>query len=159
MWKLQIVRSLSSHNSSYTVFLLSLVQSVEIVEAFLHGRNHHILWGGTCTNTNLSPPIIGLLYCNMWHMICPPFMNPGCSLVDMLFLIYFQFMKNKGNKTVWSPPLDCTLGWARKRRLAASFEKTAHSNCHWCLNEMKVGAKRKKDEQADIRLFFQTVSN
>ncbi len=40
-------------------------------------------------------------------------------------------------------------------RLAASFEKTAQSDCHWCLNEMKVGAKRKKqDEQADIRLFF-----
>ncbi len=31
----------------------------------------------------------------------------------------------------------------------------AQSDCHWCLNEMKVGAKRKKqDEQADIRLFF-----
>ncbi len=42
-----------------------------------------------------------------------------------------------------------------KRRLAASFEKTAQSDCHWCLNEMKVGAKRKKQ---DIRLFFQTVS-
>ncbi len=83
-------------------------------------------------------------------------MNPGCSLVDLLlFPIYFQFRKNKGNKTVWPPPpLDCTLGWARKRRLAASFEKTAQSDCHWCLNEMKVGAKRKKqDEQADIRLF------
>ncbi len=87
-------------------------------------------------------------------------MNPGCSLVDLLlFPIYFQFRKNKGNKTVWPPPLDCTLGWARKRRLAASFEKTAQSDCHWCLNEMKVGAKRKKqDEQADIRLCFQTVS-
>ncbi len=37
---------------------------------------------------------------------------------------------------------------------AASFERTAQSDCHWCLNEMKVGAKRKKqDEQADIRLF------
>ncbi len=84
----------------------------------------------------------------------------GCSLVDLLiFPIYFQFRKNKVNKTVWPPPLDCTLGWARKRRLAASFEKTAQSDCHWCLNEMKVGAKRKKqDEQADIRLFFQTVS-
>ncbi len=119
-----------------------------------------IHFGGTCPpqywkNTNLSPPIIGLLYCNMWHMICPPFMNPGCSLVDLLlFPIYFQFRKNKQNKTVWPPPLDCTLGWARKRRLAASFEKTAQSDCHWCLNEMKVGAKRKKqDEQADIRLF------
>ncbi len=34
-------------------------------------------------------------------------------------------------------------------------EKTAQFDCHWCLNEMKVGAKRKKqDEQADIRLFF-----
>ncbi len=64
-------------------------------------------------NTNLSPPIIGLLYCTA---------------------------------------LDWTLGWARKRR---SREKTAQSDCHWCLNEMKVGAKRKKqDEQADIRLFF-----
>ncbi len=32
---------------------------------------------------------------------------------------------------------------------------SAQSDCHWCLNEMKVGAKRKKqDEQADIRLFF-----
>ncbi len=91
-------------------------------------------------------------------------MNPGCSLVDLLlFPIYFQFRKNKGNKTVWPPPLDCTLGWARKRRLAASFEKNAQSApkymvvtpMHWCLNEMKVGAKRKKqDEQADIRLFF-----
>ncbi len=35
-----------------------------------HGRNHHILWGGRAPpqywkNTNLSPPIIGLLYCNM----------------------------------------------------------------------------------------------
>ncbi len=31
----------------------------------------------------------------------------------------------------------------------------AQSDCHWCLNEIKVGAKRKKqDEQADIRLFF-----
>ncbi len=60
-------------------------------------------------------------------------MNPGCSLVDLLlFPIYFQFRKNKGNKTVWPPPLDCTLGWARKRRLAASFEKTAQSDCH-CL--------------------------
>ncbi len=51
--------------------------------------------------------------------------------------------------------LECQfLNW-RKRRLAASFEKTAQSDCHWCLNEMKVGAKRKKqDEQADIRLFF-----
>ncbi len=94
-----------------------------------HGRNHHILWGDVSPpywkNTNLSPPIICLLYCNMWHMICPPFMNPGCSLVDLLlFPIYFQFRKNKGNKTVWPPPpLDCTLGWARKRRLAASFEK------------------------------------
>jgi len=86
-------------------------------------------------------------------------MNPGCSLVDLLlFPIYFQFRKNKGNKTVWPPPLDCTLGWARKRRLAASFEKTAQSDCHWCLNEKKVGAKRKEDEQADIRLFFQAVS-
>ncbi len=89
-------------------------------------------------------------------------MNPGCNLVDLLlFPIYFQFRKNKGNKTVWPPPpLDCTLGWARKRRFAASFKKTAQSDsdCHWCLNEMKVGAKRKKDEQADIRLFFQTVS-
>ncbi len=90
-------------------------------------------------------------------------MNPGWSLVDMLlFPIYLQFRKNKGNKTVWPPPpppLDCTLGWARKRQLAASFEKTAQFNCHWCLNEMKAGAKRKKqDEQADIRLFFQTVS-
>ncbi len=48
-------------------------------------------------------------------------------------------------------PLDCTLGWARKRRLAASFEKNAQSDC---LDQMKVGAKRKKqDEQADIRLF------
>ncbi len=29
-------------------------------------------------------------------------MNPGCSLVDLLlFPIYFQFRKNKGNKTVW----------------------------------------------------------
>ncbi len=82
-------------------------------------------------------------------------MNPGCSLVDMLlFPIHFHFRKNKGNTTVWPPPLDCTLGWARKRRLAASSEKTAQSDCHWCLNEMKVGAKRKKqDEQADIRLF------
>ncbi len=81
-------------------------------------------------------------------------MNPGYSQVDLLlFPIYFQFRKNKGNKTVW-PPLDCTLGWARKRRLAASFKKTAQSDRHWCLNEMKVGAKRKKqDEQADIRLF------
>ncbi len=81
-------------------------------------------------------------------------MNPGYSQVDLLlFPIYFQIRKNKGNKTVW-PPLDCTLGWARKRRLAASFEKNAQSDCHWCLNEMKVGAKRKKqDEQADIRLF------
>ncbi len=81
-------------------------------------------------------------------------MNPGCSLVDLLlFTIYFQFRKNKGNKTVWPPPLDCTLGWARKRRLAALFKKTAQSDsdCHWCLNEMKVGAK---SEQADIRLFF-----
>ncbi len=75
-----------------------------------HGRNHHILWGGRAPpqywkNTNLSPPIIGLLYCNMWHMICPPFMNPVCSLVDLLLLpIYFQFRKNKGNKTVWPPP-------------------------------------------------------
>ncbi len=74
---------------------------------YIHGRNHHILWGGRVPpqcwkNTNLSPPIIGLLYCNMWHMICPPFMNPGCSLVDLLlFPIYFQFRKNKGNKTVW----------------------------------------------------------
>ncbi len=104
--------------------MLSLVP-----ESLRHGRNHHILWGGHVqywTNTNLSPPIIGLLYCNMWHMICPPFMNPGCSLVDLLlFPIYFQFRKNKGNKTVWPPPLDCTLGWARKRRLAASFEKNA----------------------------------
>ncbi len=74
-------------------------------------------------------------------------MNPGCSLVDLLLLpIYFQFRKNKGNKTVWPPPFDCTLGWARKRRLAASFEKTAQSDCHWCLNEMKVGAKRKKQQ-------------
>ncbi len=52
-----------------------------------HGRNHHILWGGRVPNigknTNLSPPIIDLLYCNMWHMICPSFMNPGCSLVDL----------------------------------------------------------------------------
>ncbi len=82
-------------------------------------------------------------------------MNPGYSQVDLLlFPIYFQFRKNKGNKTVWPPPLDWTLGWARKRRLAASFEKNAQSDCHWCLNEMKVGAKRKKqDEQADIRLF------
>ncbi len=81
-------------------------------------------------------------------------MNPGWSLVDMLFPIYLQFRKNKGNKTV-TTSLDCTLGWARKRRLAASFEKTAQSDCHWCLNELKVGAKRKKqDEQADIRLFF-----
>ncbi len=87
-------------------------------------------------------------------------MNPGCSLVDLLlFPIYFQFRKNKRNKIVWPPPLDCTLGWARKLRLPASFEKTAQSDCYWCLNEMKEGAKRKKqDEQADIRLFFQTVS-
>ncbi len=35
-------------------------------------------------------------------MICPPFMNPGCSLDLLLFPIYFQFRKNKGNKTVWT---------------------------------------------------------
>ncbi len=54
-------------------------------------------------------------------------------------------------------PLDCTLGWARERRLSASFKKTAQSDsdCHCRLNEMKVGAKRKKqDEQVDIRLFL-----
>ncbi len=82
-------------------------------------------------------------------------MNPGCSLVDLLlFTIYFQFRKNKGNKNCVTTPLDCTLGWARKRRLAASFEKNAQSDsdCHWCLNEMKVGAKRKKQGG------FQTVS-
>ncbi len=108
-----------------------------IISSEMHGRNHHILRPPQCwKNTNLSPPIIGLLYCNMWHMICPPFMNPGWSLVDtLLFPIYFQFRKNKGNKTVWPPPLDCTLGWARKRRLAASFEKTAQSDCHWELKE------------------------
>ncbi len=40
-------------------------------------------------------------------------------------------------------------------RVDVSFEKMAQSDCHRCLNEMKVGAKRKKqDEQADIRLFF-----
>ncbi len=83
-------------------------------------------------------------------------MNPGCSLVDLLlFPIYFQFRKTRETKLCDHPPLNCTLGWARKPRLAASFEKTAQSDCHWCLNEMKVGAKRKKqDEQADIRLFF-----
>ncbi len=60
-------------------------------------------------------------------------MNPGCSLVDLLlFPIYFQFRKNKGNKTVWPPPLDCTLDWARKRRLAASFEKNAqYDSAQW----------------------------
>ncbi len=99
-------------------------------DTFWHMGVTTIYFGG-----DVSPSIIGLLYCNMWHMICPPFMNPGCSLVDLLlFPIYFQFRKNKGNKTVWPPPLDCTLGWARKRRLAASFEKTAQFNCHWCLN-------------------------
>ncbi len=32
-------------------------------------------------------------------------MNPGYNQVDLLlFPIYFQFRKNKGNKTVWPPP-------------------------------------------------------
>ncbi len=125
-----------------------------ILQCYMSMSVTTIYFGGDVwKNTNLSPPIIGLLYCNMWHMICPPFMNPGYSLVDLLlFPIHFQFRKNK---TVWPPPLDCTLGWARKCRLAASFEKNSQFDCHWCLNEMKVGAKRKKqDEQADIRLFF-----
>ncbi len=62
-----------------------------------------VLYSQYWKNTNLSPPIIGLLYCNMWHMICPPFMNPGCSLVDLLlFPIYFQFRKNKGNSATMS---------------------------------------------------------
>ncbi len=29
-----------------------------------------------------------------------------------------------GEQNYVTTPLDCTLGWARKRRLAASFEKT-----------------------------------
>ncbi len=83
-------------------------------------------------------------------------MNPGCSLVDLLlFPIYFQFRKNKGNKTVWPPPLDCTLGWARKRLARGIVWKNRSVQLSLGLNEMKVGAKRKKqDEQADIRLFF-----
>ncbi len=59
-------------------------------------------------------------------------MNPGCSLVDLLlFPIYFQFSKNKGNETVWPPPLDCTLGWARKRRLAASVARLGGLPPNW----------------------------
>ncbi len=55
----------------------SLALKIAIIFGHTHGRNHHILWGGDV------------------------FMNPGCSLVDLLlFPIYFQFRKNKGNKTV-----------------------------------------------------------
>ncbi len=44
------------------------------------------------------------------------------------------------------------LGWKSSTR---SGNTAAQSDCYWCLNEMKLGAKRKKqDEQADIRLFF-----
>ncbi len=84
-------------------------------------------------------------------------MNPGCSLVDLLlFPIYFQFRKNKGNKTVWPPPFNCTLGWARKRRPRGIVWKNRSVRLSLVLkwNEGKLGAKRKKqDEQADIRLF------
>ncbi len=79
-------------------------------------------------------------------------MNPGCSLVDLLlFPIYFQFRKNKGNKTVWPPPPSIVhlvepVNAGLRHRLKKTLSPT---------NEMKVGAKRKKqDEQADIRLFF-----
>ncbi len=41
-------------------------------------------------------------------------MNPGWSLVDMLL---FPIYKTE-TKLCDHPPLDCTLGWARKRRLA-----------------------------------------
>ncbi len=86
-------------------------------------------------------------------------MNPGWSLVDMLlFPIYLQFRKNKGNKTVWPPPSIVHLVEPVNAGSRHRLKKTAQSDCHWCLNEMKLGAKRKEDEQADIRLFFQTVS-
>ncbi len=76
-------------------------------------------------------------------------MNPGCSLVDLLlFPIYFQFRKNKGNKTVWPPPSIVHL--VEPVNAGIVWKKTLSLT-----NEMKVGAKRKKqDEQADIRLFF-----
>ncbi len=78
-------------------------------------------------------------------------MNPGCSLVDLLlFPIYFQFRKNKCDH----PPSIVHLVEPVNAGLRYRLKKTAQSDCHWCLNEMKVGAKRKKqDEQADIRLF------
>ncbi len=96
------------HQPQIWLFIWKMYVVATLHGRSIHGRNHHILWGYTnilMYTIYLSPPIIGLLYCNMWHMICPPFMNPGYSQVDLLlFPIYFQFRKNKGNKTVWPPP-------------------------------------------------------
>ncbi len=56
----------------------------------------------------------------------------------------------------------CGGGWVDEHACVCVHGRNHHilwSDCHWCLNEMKVGAKRKKqDEHADIRLFFQMVS-
>ncbi len=86
-------------------------------------------------------------------------MNPGCSLVDLL-LFTFNLGKTRETKLCDHPPSIIHLVEPVNAGLRHRLKKTlAQSDCHWCLNEMKVGAKRKKqDEQADIRIFFQTVS-
>ncbi len=52
-----------------------------------HGRNHHILW--VDQNTNLSPPIIGLLYCN--HRRSFTFLPGGAPTGRPWALIFYWF--------------------------------------------------------------------
>ncbi len=81
----------------------------------------------------------------------------------------FNLGKTRETKLCDHPPSIVHLVEPVNAGLRHRLKRNAQSDCHWYLNEMKVGAKRKKqddkrkkqddkrkkqDEQADIRLFF-----